>query len=67
VVEGGQPIRYIGRTWLYYQALGYESDHVWAAFDDVPFRHLARPLELARIASSRPQGLLARAIAMAMA
>jgi hypothetical protein len=59
VVEGGQPIRYIGRTRLYYQALGYESDHVWAAFDDVPFRHLARPLEFARIAlitTARPIG-----------
>ena len=50
VVEGDQPIRYIERTRLYYRALGYESDYVWAAFDDVPFQRLARPLELARIA-----------------
>ena len=59
VVEGDQPIRYFGRTRLYYQALAYERDYVWAAFDDVPFRHLARPLELARIAlitTARPIG-----------
>jgi D-proline reductase (dithiol) PrdB len=60
MVEADQPIPYIERTRLYYRALGYESDYVWAAFDDVPFQRLARPLELARIAlitTASPVGL----------
>jgi hypothetical protein len=60
VEEGDQPIRYMERTRLYYRALGYAGDYVWAAFDDVPFQRLARPLELARIAlitTASPIGL----------
>ena len=45
-----EPIRYIERTRLYYRALGYQSDYVWAQFDDVPFARLAQPLERGRIA-----------------
>ncbi|HEY7085444.1 MAG TPA: hypothetical protein VH519_11570 [Hyphomicrobiaceae bacterium] len=59
-VEGEEPIRYIERTRLYYRALGYESDYVWATFEDVPFQRLARPLEFARIAlitTASPIGL----------
>jgi hypothetical protein len=37
------------RTRLYYRALGYESDYVWAAFADVPFVRLQRPLTEAKI------------------
>lgn len=60
MAEGEQPIRYIERTRLYYRALGYASDYVWATFEDVPFQRLARPLELSRIAlitTASPIGL----------
>jgi D-proline reductase (dithiol) PrdB len=44
-----QPIRYMERTRLYYRALGYESDYVWAHYDEVPFTPLAKPLVEMRI------------------
>jgi hypothetical protein len=44
------PVGYMERTRLYYRALGYAPDYVWAHFDDVPFARLARPLAQARIA-----------------
>jgi len=50
VAQADEPIRYIERTRRYYRALGYPSDYSWAAFDRVPFRRLAKPLDLARIA-----------------
>jgi D-proline reductase (dithiol) PrdB len=50
VAETDEPIRYMERTRLYYRALGYENDYVWATFDDVPFARLAKPLARARIA-----------------
>jgi D-proline reductase (dithiol) PrdB len=50
VAEADEPIRYIERTRLYYRALGYEHDYVWATFDEVPFARLAKPLARARIA-----------------
>ena len=50
VAETDEPIRYIERTRLYYRALGYASDYIWAAFDEVPFRRPAKPLGLTRIA-----------------
>jgi hypothetical protein len=43
------PIRYMERTRLYYRALGYHNDYVWAHFEDVPFTPLARPLAETRI------------------
>jgi len=46
----GEPIRYMERTRLYYRALGYANDYVWARFDEVPFAHLAQPLAESRIA-----------------
>ena len=44
------PIGYMERTRLYYRALGYPSDYVWATFENVPFTPLAMPLSAARIA-----------------
>ena len=35
-----QAVPYMERTRLYYRALGYESDYVWATFADVPFVQL---------------------------
>ena len=45
-----QPVPYMERTRLYYRALGYESDYVWATFADVPFARLQKPLAEAKIA-----------------
>ena len=45
----GQPVPYMERTRLYYRALGYDSDYVWAHFADVPFTRLAKPLADCRI------------------
>ena len=38
------PGRYMERTRLYYRALGYEQDYVWAKYDEVPFTRLTKPL-----------------------
>jgi hypothetical protein len=45
-----QPVPYMERTRLYYRALGYESDYVWATFADVPFARLQKPLAESKIA-----------------
>src|SRR3954470_17871310 len=45
-----QPVPYMERTRLYYRALGYDSDYVWAMFADVPFVRLQKPLAEAKIA-----------------
>jgi len=42
--ENDPPIEYIKRTREYYWALGYGAPYVWAAFDDVPFQLLKKPL-----------------------
>jgi len=45
------------RTRLYYRALGYEQDYVWAHFEDVPFTPLPKPLaglNVALIATAGP-------------
>ena len=44
------PLAYMERTRLYYRALGYDNDYVWAHHDDVPFVRLAKSLSQARIA-----------------
>lgn len=38
------PVRYMERTRLYYRALGYENDYVWAHHAEVPFTRLGKPL-----------------------
>src|SRR5215471_6923980 len=45
-----KPVPYMERTRLYYRALGYPQDYVWAHFTDVPFAPLARPLTDCRVA-----------------
>jgi D-proline reductase (dithiol) PrdB len=49
VVQNDAPIGYMERTRLYYRALGYDNDYVWAHFPDVPFTPLAKPLGGTRI------------------
>ncbi len=44
------PVAYMERTRLYYRALGYDRDYVWAHFDDIPFARLSKPLTDASIA-----------------
>lgn len=44
-----ETVRYIDRTRDYYRALGYSKDYVWAAYDEVPFARLGKPLREARI------------------
>jgi D-proline reductase (dithiol) PrdB len=48
--QSDAPIRYMERTRLYYRALGYQNDYVWAHFPDVPFTPPARPLSETRVA-----------------
>ena len=43
-------VGYMERTRLYYRALGYDSDYVWATFADVPFARLQKPLAQSTIA-----------------
>jgi hypothetical protein len=50
MTPSNEPVRYMERTRLYYRALGYEQDYVWAHYADVPFAPLARPLADCRIA-----------------
>ena len=38
------------RTRLYYRALGYDNDYVWAHHTEAPFTRLTRPLRDANIA-----------------
>ena len=40
-----QPVPYMERTRLYYEAQGFEKPYVWAHFDEVPFTPLAKPLQ----------------------
>lgn len=54
-----QSVSYMERTRLYYRALGYKRDYVWAHFETVPFTPLATPLSETRIAvitTSSPPG-----------
>ena len=43
------PVRYMERTRLYYRALGYENDYVWAHHAEAPFTRLTKPLHDAKI------------------
>ena len=44
------PVRYMERTRLYYRALGYDNDYVWAHHTEAPFTRLTKPLREANIA-----------------
>lgn len=39
-----QPVSYMEKSRLYYEAQGFEVPYTWAHFDEVPFTPLARPL-----------------------
>ena len=42
--SAGDPVPYMERTRVYYRALGYDTDYVWAQFDQVPFVRPNKPL-----------------------
>ena len=46
----GPAVPYMERTRLYYRALGYNNDYVWAHHDDVPFAPLKKPLREMKVA-----------------
>ena len=48
--EADQPVPYIARTRSYYAALGYTVPYRWAAFAEVPFAPLRKPLAQCRVA-----------------
>ena len=45
-----QPVQYMERTRLYYEAQGFDRPYQWARHDDVPFTPLSKPLNESRIA-----------------
>ncbi len=53
-------VDYMERTRLYYRALGYQPDYVWAQFQDVPFTQLRKSLPATRIALITTAGPLDR-------
>ncbi|NKB56481.1 MAG: hypothetical protein GKS00_09105 [Alphaproteobacteria bacterium] len=46
----GPPNAYMERTRMYYRALGYEKDYIWANLDEIPFTRLEKPLSEATVA-----------------
>ncbi|MHC5066896.1 MAG: hypothetical protein ACYTG5_23325 [Planctomycetota bacterium] len=44
-----QPIGYMERSRLYYEAQGFEKAYRWANFDEVPFTPLGKPLSESRL------------------
>jgi hypothetical protein len=46
----GRPVPYMERTRLYYRALGYTTDYVWAHHADVPFTRAAKPMAASKVA-----------------
>ena len=45
-----QPVHYMERTRLYYEAQGFERAYQWAHFEDVPFAPLEKSLSDSRVA-----------------
>ena len=45
-----QPVHYMERTRLYYEAQGFERAYQWAHFEDVPFTPLEKSLSDSRVA-----------------
>ena len=43
-------VSYIDKSREYYEAQGYDRPYRWAAFDDVPFTVLSKPLNESRVA-----------------
>ena len=44
------PIRYMERTRLYYEAQGFDRAYQWAHYDDIPFTRLRKPPGQCRVA-----------------
>jgi len=44
-----EPIEYMERSRLYYEAQGFDRAYRWAMFDDVPFTPLSKPLSESRL------------------
>ena len=44
-----EPVGYMERSRLYYEAQGFEKAYRWATFDDVPFTPLTKPLSECRL------------------
>jgi len=57
-----QPVPYMERTRLYYEAQGFEKPYVWAHFDEVPFTPLAKPLQESTLALITTASLYDRAL-----
>ncbi|MDH3643615.1 MAG: hypothetical protein OES38_16045 [Gammaproteobacteria bacterium] len=45
-----QPVPYMEKSRLFYEAQGFEVPYTWAHFDEVPFTPLARPLAESTVA-----------------
>ena len=43
-------VSYIDKSREYYEASGYEQPYRWAAFDEVPFTRLTKPLAESNVA-----------------
>lgn len=43
-IPSGPPVPYMERTRIYYRALGYAKDYVWAHHAEVPFARPAKPV-----------------------
>ena len=50
LMHTSQPVQYMERTRLYYEAQGFDRAYQWAHFDDVPFTRPKKPLNESRIA-----------------
>lgn len=56
-----QPVPYMERSRLYYEAQGFERPYVWANFEDVPFAPLSKPLAESTLALITTASLYDRA------
>ncbi len=44
-----EPVAYMEKSRLYYEAQGFDNAYRWATFDEVPFTPLAKPLSESRL------------------
>lgn len=45
-----EPVRYMEKTRIYYEAQGFERPYQWAHFDEIPFTRPTRPLNQSTVA-----------------
>lgn len=48
-MQKAQPVKYMERTRLYYEAQGFDQSYQWAHFDETPFSSLSKPLSESRV------------------